>query len=50
MLKGLIGYFVDFKDDEEFKGMLWAAAYGFFIMFAWYILRAVRDELSLIHI
>ena len=46
MLKGLIGYFVDFKDDEEFKGMLWAAAYGFFIMFAWYILRAVRDEIA----
>ena len=57
MLKGLIGYvvdlnkrivgqFVDFRDDEEFKGMLWAAAYGFFIMFAWYILRAVRDEIA----
>jgi len=46
VLKGLIGYFVDFRDDEEFKGMLWAAAYGFFIMFAWYILRAVRDEIA----
>lgn len=46
MLKGLIGYFVDFRDDEEFKGMLWAAAYGFFIMFSWYILRAVRDEIA----
>jgi len=46
VLKGLIGYFVDFRDDEEFKGMLWAAAYGFFIMFSWYILRAVRDEIA----
>ncbi len=26
--------------------MLWAAAYGFFIMFGYYILRAVRDEIS----
>lgn len=46
MLKVLIGRFVDFRDDKEFKGMLWAAAYGFFIMFSWYILRAVRDEIA----
>jgi len=26
--------------------MLWATAYGFFIMFSYYILRAVRDEIS----
>ena len=26
--------------------MLWAAAYAFFIMFSYYILRAVRDEIS----
>jgi AAA family ATP:ADP antiporter len=37
---------VDFQDDRERKGMLQAAAYGFFIMFAYYILRAVRDEIS----
>jgi ATP:ADP antiporter, AAA family len=37
---------VDFRSDEELKGMLWATAYGFFIMFSYYILRAVRDEIS----
>lgn len=26
--------------------MLWATAYGFFILFSYYILRAVRDEIS----
>lgn len=46
MLKTLIGRFVDFKNDDELKGMLWAAAYGFFIMFSYYILRAVRDEIG----
>ena len=46
MLKSFAGRFVDFRSDEEFRGMLWAAAYGFFIMFAYYILRAVRDEIA----
>lgn len=46
MLKSLLGWAVDFRDDREFRGMLLAAAYGFFIMFAYYILRAVRDEIS----
>jgi AAA family ATP:ADP antiporter len=46
VLKPLIGKFVDFHNDDELKGMLWATAYGFFIMFGYYILRAVRDEIS----
>jgi AAA family ATP:ADP antiporter len=46
VLNSLIGKFVDFHNDDELKGMLWATAYGFFIMFGYYILRAVRDEIS----
>ncbi len=46
MLKPLLGWAVDFRDDREFRGMLMAAAYGFFIMFAYYSLRAVRYEIS----
>ena len=46
MLKTLIGRFVDLRSDDELRGMLWAAAYAFFIMFSYYILRAVRDEIS----
>lgn len=42
----LISKFVELKDDNEQAGMLWATAYGFFIMFSYYILRAVRDEIS----
>ena len=42
----VLGLFVEFEDDRELRGMLQAAAYGFFIMFAYYILRAVRDEIS----
>ena len=34
------------RDDAELKGLLLATAYGFFIMFSYYILRAVRDEIS----
>jgi AAA family ATP:ADP antiporter len=37
---------VDVRDRNELKGLLWATAYGFFIMFSYYILRAVRDEIS----
>jgi len=46
VLKPLLARVVDFRNDDELRGMLWAAAYGFFIMFAYYILRAVRDEIS----
>ena len=46
MLKTLIGKLVDIRDDDELKGLLIATAYGFFIMFSYYILRAVRDEIS----
>ncbi len=45
-MKAVIRWFVDFRSDRELKGMLWAAAYGFFIMFSYYILRAVRDEIA----
>lgn len=46
LLKALINKFVDIRDDDEFSGLLLATAYGFFIMFSYYILRAVRDEIS----
>jgi AAA family ATP:ADP antiporter len=42
----LVGKLVDVHDDTELKGMLWGTAYGFLIMFSYYILRAVRDEIS----
>jgi AAA family ATP:ADP antiporter len=45
-VRQLLGMVVQFQDEREYKGMLQAAAYGFFIMFAYYILRAVRDEIS----
>ncbi|UCF76356.1 MAG: MFS transporter [Betaproteobacteria bacterium] len=32
--------------EEEAAPLLWATAYGFCIMFAYYVLRAVRDEIS----
>lgn len=46
MLKALAGKFVDIRDDDELKGLLIATLYGFVIMFSYYILRAVRDEIS----
>ena len=46
MVRSLLAWAVDFRDEKEFRGMLQAAAYGFSIMFAYYILRAVRDEIS----
>ena len=46
MLKTRLSRLIDFRSDEEFRGMLQAAAYGFCIMFAYYVLRAVRDEIS----
>ena len=45
-MKSFIAGIVDFRDDREFKGMLWGAAYGFSIMLSYYILRAVRDEIA----
>ena len=46
MFKTLISKFVDIRSDKELNGLLWATTYGFFIMFSYYILRAVRDEIS----
>lgn len=46
MLKVLIGKLVDIRDRDELNGLLVATGYGFFIMFSYYILRAVRDEIS----
>jgi len=46
LLRALIEKFVDIRDDSELKGLLIATVYGFFIMFSYYILRAVRDEIS----
>jgi AAA family ATP:ADP antiporter len=46
MLKALITRLVEVNNDDELKGLLWATAYGFFIMSSYYILRAVRDEIS----
>ncbi len=45
-MKTLIRKLVDIRSDEELKGLVWATAYGFCIMFSYYILRAVRDEIS----
>jgi AAA family ATP:ADP antiporter len=46
LLKSLVNKVIDVRDDDEFRGLLIATAYGFFIMFSYYILRAVRDEIS----
>ncbi len=45
MIKALFQKVVDVR-DEEMKALLWATAYGFFILFSYYILRAVRDDIS----
>jgi AAA family ATP:ADP antiporter len=42
----MLGWLVEFETDDEPRGMLQAAAYGFFIMLSYYILRAVRDEIA----
>jgi AAA family ATP:ADP antiporter len=42
----LIAKFVEVRTDDELKGLLWGTAYGFLIMLSYYILRAVRDEIS----
>jgi AAA family ATP:ADP antiporter len=46
LLKTLVSRLVNIQSDDEFRGLLIATAYGFFIMFSYYILRAVRDEIS----
>ncbi|MDT8369736.1 MAG: hypothetical protein RQ745_11050 [Longimicrobiales bacterium] len=46
MLVSLLSRLIDFENPDEPRGMLQATAYGFCIMFAYYILRAVRDEIS----
>ena len=45
-MKALVARFVDVRTDDELKGLLWGTAYGFLIMLSYYILRAVRDEIS----
>lgn len=45
-LKALAGKVVEIRSDDELRGMLWGTTYGFLIMFSYYILRAVRDEIS----
>lgn len=45
MLKAAFQKVVDVR-DEEIAALLWATAYGFLILFSYYILRAVRDEIS----
>lgn len=46
MIKSVAARFIDFRSDEEWKGLAWGMAYGFLIMTSYYILRAVRDEIS----
>jgi AAA family ATP:ADP antiporter len=45
-MKNPIKKMVDIRSDVELKGLMWSTTYGFFIMFSYYILRAVRDEIS----
>ena len=45
-MRALIAKFIDVRDDNEFRGLLWSIAYGFLIMTSYYILRAVRDEIA----
>ena len=45
-MRALIAKFVDVRDDNELRGLLWSIAYGFLIMSSYYILRAVRDEIG----
>lgn len=46
MIGALVGRVVETKTEDEVRGMLWATAYGFLVMLSYYILRAVRDEIS----
>lgn len=45
-MKALVARFVEVRSDDELKGLVWGTAYGFLIMLSYYILRAVRDEIS----
>ena len=45
-MKSLVNRFVTIESDDELRGLLLGTIYGFLIMFAYYILRAVRDEIS----
>jgi ATP:ADP antiporter, AAA family len=45
VIRALILKTVAAREDEAVP-LLWATAYGFFILFAYYVLRAVRDEIS----
>ena len=46
MIKTIAARFIDFRSEEEWKGLVWGTLYGFLIMTSYYILRAVRDEIS----
>lgn len=45
MIRSFVLRFVSARDDE-LSPLLWATAYGFAIQFSYYILRAIRDEIS----
>jgi len=45
-MMALVSKFVEVRSDNELRGLLWGTAYGFLIMLSYYILRAVRDEIS----
>ena len=45
MIKALLLKTVAAREDEA-APLLWATAYGFCILFSYYVLRAVRDEIS----
>jgi AAA family ATP:ADP antiporter len=45
-MRALVASFVEVRSDDELKGLLWGTAYGFLIMLSYYVLRAVRDEIS----
>lgn len=45
MIKSLVLKTVAAREDEA-APLLWATAYGFCILFSYYVLRAVRDEIS----
>jgi len=45
-MRALVSKFVEIRSDDELKGLLWGTTYGFLIMLSYYILRAVRDEIS----
>lgn len=46
MMIAMLRKVVDVRGGDELRGLLWGTAYGFLIMFSYYILRAVRDEIS----